>query len=265
VLRIFTCAILTVALAFGLASCATPPSPHLLKISVPDQKMIVFDRGVEIARYDVSTSKFGVGDRPGSFATPLGLMEVKEKIGAGQPSGMKFKSRRPTGEIVRPNTPGRDPIVSRILWLRGLELRNRLAYGRGIYIHGTAEERSIGTPASYGCIRMRSHDVIQLFDRIGVGTRVEVLNSHLPAALVQGNGETAPAEHFTMATKPPGTPAPGAAPATTSAPVQAASAVPPPAKSSAAKKRPAGSPGAGPTPIPATHSAGATTPTVQRT
>ena len=107
----------------------------------------------------------GVGDRPGSFETPLGELEVKDKFGAGQPSGMKFKSRRPTGEIVQPNAPGRDPIVSRILWLRGLEAQNRLAYGRGIYIHGTAEEWSIGTPASYGCIRMRSRDVIQLFDR----------------------------------------------------------------------------------------------------
>jgi hypothetical protein len=177
---------------------------------------------------------------------------------------MKFKSRRPTGEIVKPNTPGRDPIVSRILWLRGLEMQNRLAYGRGIYIHGTAEEWSIGTPASYGCIRMRSHDVIQLFDRIGVGTRVEVLNNHLPAALVQGNGETAPAEHFTMATKPPGTPAPGAAPAAAPAPVQASAVAPTPTKSSAAKKRPAGAPSAGPTPIPATHSASAAAPATPR-
>ena len=246
VFRIFAFGLLAAALAFGLASCASKPNPHLLRISVPDQKMIVFESGVEVARYDVSTSKFGVGDRPGSYATPLGEMEVKEKIGAGQPSGMKFKSRRPTGEIVRPNMPGRDPIVSRILWLKGLEAQNRRAYDRGIYIHGTAEEWSIGTPASYGCIRMRSHDVIQLFDRIGVGTRVEITNSHFPAALVAGNGESAPAEHFTMQTKPPGTPAPGAAPA--SAPAQAA-AVPAPAKGGAIRKH-SGAPGAGPTPDP---------------
>lgn len=216
--------------------------------------MVVFNKGVEVARYDVSTSKFGVGDRPGSYATPLGEMMVKEKIGAGQPSGMKFKSRRATGEIVQPNAPGRDPIVSRILWLKGLEAQNRRAFDRGIYIHGTAEEWRIGTPASYGCIRMRSRDVIQLFDQVGVGTRVEVVNNHFPAALVQGNGETAPAQQFNMATKPPPTQPAAAAPAPASAPVQAASAAPTPSKSSAPKKRPA-PPGTGPTPIPATRSA----------
>ncbi len=171
--------------------------------------MLVFTNGVEVARYDVSTSKFGVGDRPGSYATPLGEMQVAQKIGGGQPSGMKFKSRQPTGEIVRPNTPGRDPIVSRILWLRGLEAQNRGAYNRGIYIHGTAEEYTIGTPASYGCIRMRSHDVIELFDKIEVGARVEVTASHFPAALVKGSSDTAPVQQFTMPPKTLGPIVPG--------------------------------------------------------
>ena len=204
-LKIFACGLL-VAVAFGLASCAPTPSPHLIRISVPDQKMLVFEQGVEIARYDVSTSKFGVGDRPGSYATPLGTMEVEQKIGGGQPSGMKFKSRRPTGEIVAPNSPGRDPIVSRILWLRGLEAQNRRAFERGIYIHGTAEEWSIGTPASYGCIRMRSRDVIQLFDRVGVGSRVEISNNHFPAELVQGSGEAGQAQQYNMQARPAATP-----------------------------------------------------------
>jgi len=218
--------------------------------------MVVFNRGVEIARYDVSTSKFGVGDRPGSYATPLGEMVVKQKIGAGQPSGMKFKSRRPTGEIVQPNAPGRDPIVSRILWLKGLEAQNRRAFDRGIYIHGTAEEWSIGRPASYGCIRMRSRDVIQLFNTVGVGTRVEVVNSHFPAGMVQGNGETAPAQQFNMATTRLPTPPPAAA-GPNSTPIQAASAAPTPRKSIGSKKRPStpAAPSAGPTPIPATRSA----------
>ena len=207
--------------------------------------MLVFEHGVEIARYDVSTSKFGVGDRPGSYATPLGTMEVSQKIGGGQPSGMKFKSRRPTGEIVRPNSPGRDPIVSRILWLRGLESRNRRAMDRGIYIHGTAEEWSIGRPASYGCIRMRSHDVIQLFDKVGVGTRVEVSNSRFPAVLVQGSGESAPAEHFNMQTKPSATPAPSGA----SRPLTQQRPSSPPAPHPATSR----TPGAGPTPIQAIH------------
>ncbi len=252
--RQFACGLAAAALAFGLASCTTPPSPHLIRISVPDQKMLVFNRGVEIARYDVSTSKFGVGDRRGSYATPLGELVVKEKIGGGQPSGMKFKSRRPTGEIVRPNTPGRDPIVTRILWLKGLEAQNRRAHDRGIYIHGTAEEWSIGTPASYGCIRMRSRDVIQLYDKIGVGTRVEVVNSRFPAALVQGNGETAPAQQFNMTSKPPVSPSPTAV-VPTATPVQTAVVLPTPSKSSKGKKRPVtpANPAAGPTPIPASR------------
>jgi lipoprotein-anchoring transpeptidase ErfK/SrfK len=203
---------LPVALALGLASCATKPSPHLIRISVPDQKMLVFERGAEIARYDVSTSKFGLGDRPGSYATPLGTMQVAQKIGGGQPSGMKFKSRRPTGEIVPPDSPGRDPIVSRILWLRGLEVQNRGAYGRGIYIHGTAEEHTIGTPASYGCIRMRSRDVIALYNKIEVGARVEVTTNHFPASL-QGPGNDAPVQQLTMPkTLGPITPTPGNSP-----------------------------------------------------
>lgn len=259
-LRQIACGLLAAAIAWDLASCASKPSPQLVRISVPDQKMVVFNHGVEIARYDVSTSKFGVGDRPGSYATPLGELVVKEKIGAGQPSGMKFKSRRPTGEIVRPNTPGRDPIVSRILWLKGLEAKNRRAFDRGIYIHGTAEEWSIGTPASYGCIRMRSHDVIQLFDKIGVGTRVEVLNSHFPSEMLQGSGETAPAAHFTMQAKPPGTPAPNAAPA----PMPMAAAAPPPpptARTKVTKKRSSTTiPASGPTPIPVSRPASAGVP-----
>ena len=92
--------------------------------------MLVFEKGVEIARYDVSTSKFGTGGLAGSYTTPLGEMEVAKKIGKGAHCGMKFHSRRPTGEIVAPNSPGRDPIVSRILWLRGLERQNRDAFSR---------------------------------------------------------------------------------------------------------------------------------------
>lgn len=176
--------------------------------------MLVFEHGAEIARYDVSTSKFGLGDRPGSYATPLGAMQVAQKIGAGQPSGMKFKSRRPTGEIVQPNAPGRDPIVSRILWLRGLEGQNRQAYNRGIYIHGTAEEYTIGTPASYGCIRMRSRDVISLFNKVEVGARVEVTTNHFPSSVVHTAGDPAPVQKLTMPANSlaPITPTPGNSP-----------------------------------------------------
>lgn len=176
---------LVLVCAFFLASCATRDRVHVVQVSVPDQKMLVFRKGMEIARYDVSTSKFGVGGRAGSYTTPLGQMVIAKKIGKGAPSGMKFHSRRATGEIVRPNSPGRDPIVTRILWLRGLEPRNRDAFSRCIYIHGTAEEWRIGTPASYGCIRMRSRDIIQLFDTVGVGARVEVSMSPFPKQLVE--------------------------------------------------------------------------------
>ena len=181
----FTARGLILAFAFALASCATKDREHLVRISVPDQKMLVFNKGVEIARYDVSTSKFGVGGHAGSFTTPLGALEVAKKIGNGARSGMKFHSRRATGEIVAPNSLGRDPIVSRILWLKGLEPQNRDAFSRCIYIHGTAEEWRIGTAASYGCIRMRSHDVIELFNTLGVGARVEVSMSPFPPQIVQ--------------------------------------------------------------------------------
>ena len=210
----FTARLFLLALAFVLASCASKDRDHLVRISVPDQKMLVFSKGVEVARYDVSTSKFGVGGHAGSYTTPLGEMEVAKKIGDGARPGMKFHGRRATGEIVQPNSPGRDPIVSRILWLKGLEPQNRDVFARCIYIHGTAEEWRIGTPASYGCIRMRSHDVIQLFQTLGVGARVQVSMSPFPSQIVQTAlplvpaPTTAPPSVTTRMTAPAPTPAP---------------------------------------------------------
>lgn len=164
-------------------SAADGEVPFALLISVPDQKLAVLQGGVCVAQYPVSTSRYGVGDRFGSYATPLGWMEVAQKIGEGWPLGAVFKERRPTGEILRPNAPGRDPIVTRILWLRGLEASSRNAYERGIYIHGTPVERLIGRPVSYGCVRMRSCDVAELFGRVGIGTRVQITTRRLPQAL----------------------------------------------------------------------------------
>ena len=152
-------------------------------VSVPDQRLVLVENGVPIASFPVSTSKFGLGDRNGSYATPLGSMEIAAKIGGNAPLGSVFKSRVRTGEILRPNAPGRDPIVTRILWLRGLESRNAQAYGRGIYIHGTPVERLIGRPASYGCIRMRSRDVVRLFDATPVGTKIDVVNAPVRRAI----------------------------------------------------------------------------------
>jgi hypothetical protein len=166
-------------------SCAQKDRIHTVRVSVTDQKMVVFRKEQPIATYDVSTSKFGLGDAPGSNCTPLGRMEVAKKIGGGAPLGMKFKNRRPTGEIVPVDAPGRDPIVTRILRLRGLEARNRRTFNRTIYIHGTPEERRIGSPASYGCIRMRSRDIVHLYNTIGYGAVVEVVPGSLGVSLAQ--------------------------------------------------------------------------------
>src|SRR5438045_6313836 len=170
-----------------------PASAHAsssVVISVPDQTLALIDDGVVVARYPVSTSKFGLGDGSGTYATPLGAMAIADKIGANAPLGAVFKNRRPTGEVLKPNAPGRDPIVSRILWLRGLEKQNARAYSRNIYIHGTPEERLIGRPASYGCIRMRSGDVAQVFNSVPVGTRIAVANTGLAPAVAKAKLES---------------------------------------------------------------------------
>ena len=148
-------------------------------VSVPDQEMALISRGRTLARYPVSTSKFGIGDGVGTYRTPLGVMYVSAKVGDNLPAGSVIKARVPTGEVLAANAPGRDPIVSRVLWLRGKEDRNRNARDRCIYIHGTAEERLIGRRASYGCIRMRSKDVIALYTRVHIGTAVTIADKPL--------------------------------------------------------------------------------------
>jgi hypothetical protein len=125
-----------------------------------------------VARYPVSTSKFGLGDSAGSYRTPLGTLFVSGKFGDKLAAGAVIKSRNPTGEVVAPNARGRDAIISRVIWLRGLEEQNRGAHERCIYIHGTPEENRIGKPASFGCIRMRSNDVIALYERVHIGMHV---------------------------------------------------------------------------------------------
>lgn len=175
---------LTFCFILGAAGSSVVAAPAIV-ISVPDQTLALVENGVAVARFPVSTSKFGLGDRPNSYATPLGRLEVASKIGANAPLGTVFKSRRPTGEILTPNARGRDPIVTRIIWLRGLERQNARAYERGIYIHGTPVERLIGRPASYGCIRMRSRDIAKLFPTVNVGTKIEVSNSRLSDAIAE--------------------------------------------------------------------------------
>jgi lipoprotein-anchoring transpeptidase ErfK/SrfK len=172
----------TLALLF-ISLAAKAESETSLLVSVPDQRLVVVQDGLRVAQYPVSTSKFGIGDTPRSYSTPLGTLQISEKIGAGAPQGAVFKARRPTGEVLRPNAQGRDPIVTRILWLRGLEAKNARAHDRGIYIHGTPVENLIGRPASYGCIRMRSSDVVRVFNSTPVGARVEIVNVPISRAL----------------------------------------------------------------------------------
>lgn len=136
-----------------------------------------------IRQYPVSTASNGPGEESGSFCTPRGRHRIAEKIGAGQPLGAVFKARVPTGEIWTPGldaeNPGRDWILTRILWLEGLEPgKNRGGtvdtHARYIYLHGTHEEHRIGQPASHGCIRMKNADVAELFDLVETGTVVRI-------------------------------------------------------------------------------------------
>jgi len=187
-----------------LAGCMQMDNRHVMHISVADQKMLVTDAGQPVASFPVSTSKFGLSSAPGSYGTPLGKHRVVKKIGHGLPPGAVFKSRRFTGEVLPVDAPGRDPIVTRILWLDGKERHHGNSFGRFIYIHGTPEERNIGRPVSYGCVRMRSRDVIALFDRVGVGARVDIFREPLAQRLPK----LVPSEPTAVADAGPHTPAP---------------------------------------------------------
>jgi lipoprotein-anchoring transpeptidase ErfK/SrfK len=169
---VFALTILLLTLT-GTTALATPLSADVF-VSVPDQTLALIDRGKLLARYPISTSKFGNGDSNASYRTPLGTLFVSAKIGDRLPPGAVIKNRIPTGEVVSVDAPGRDAIVARVIWLRGMETQNQKARDRCIYIHGTPEERRIGKPASFGCIRMRSRDIIDLYDRVHIGTHVTI-------------------------------------------------------------------------------------------
>jgi hypothetical protein len=149
-------------------------------ISVRDQKLMLVQNGGKVVTYPVSTSMFGLGDSWGRMTTPLGYFAVEQKIGDNVPVGAVFHNRRLTGEVLQPNAPGRDPVITRIIWLRGLEAQNAHAYQRCIYIHGTPQEKTIGQPASYGCIRMKSSDIAALYDRVPPGALVQIIPDRLP-------------------------------------------------------------------------------------
>jgi len=156
-----------------------------IEINLKYQTLTLFDDAGRIERiYPVSTAANGPGEQAGSLCTPRGRHIVRAKIGAGQPLGAVFRGRRPTGECYTPELaaaePGRDWILTRILWLSGREIGfNRLGncdtMRRYIYIHGTPDEQFEQAPRSHGCIRMRNADVAELFERIPPGTEVEIL------------------------------------------------------------------------------------------
>ena len=156
-----------------------------IRISLPQQALELHDeRGALLRRYTVSTAKNGAGEQNGSFCTPRGRHIVRAKVGAGQAANTVFVRRRPTREVWTPQLaaqfPGRDWILTRILWLSGKEVgRNRLGevdtMRRYIYLHGSPDTVPMGIPGSIGCVRMRNQDIIELFDLVPARTPVEIV------------------------------------------------------------------------------------------
>jgi lipoprotein-anchoring transpeptidase ErfK/SrfK len=142
-----------------------------IHISVRDQQLTVKEDETPIRTYPVSTSRFGIGTEQGSLKTPTGRFRVAEKIGGDTPPGTIFQSRVPL-KPEDPRPPTEDLVMSRILWLDGLDEHNANTRERFIYIHGTKHEGKIGSPASCGCIRMRNTDVVELFDLVDHDTPV---------------------------------------------------------------------------------------------
>jgi lipoprotein-anchoring transpeptidase ErfK/SrfK len=156
-----------------------------IEVDVGRQQLILFAEAGAEKRWEVkiATAKNGVGEQRGSYKTPRGLHVIRAKIGAGAPTRAVFVGRRPNGEIYSPALrqvyPQRDWILTRILWLSGLEVgKNRLGdvdtMRRYIYIHGAPDEDVMGVPSSHGCIKMHNDDLLYLFDQVTTGTRVHV-------------------------------------------------------------------------------------------
>jgi len=144
-----------------------------MQVDIARQMLDLRHHGELMKSWPVSTSRFGLGFEPGSFKTPTGHFMVTQKIGTDEPLWAEFKSRQPTGEIAEPGGE-HDGILTRILWLSGLDEENANTHDRYIYFHGTNREDLIGTPASHGCIRLRNADIAELFNLVPEGVRVVI-------------------------------------------------------------------------------------------
>ena len=145
-----------------------------IEVSVDEQSLRLFEGDTEIRRYPISTAANGTGCEEGSNCTPLGQFEIGEKFGHEAPMGTIFKGREPVGEWALGEHSDEDLILTRILWLRGLDSDNANTHERYIYIHGTNQETLIGQPVSHGCLRMRNDEVIELFDLVPEGTPLSI-------------------------------------------------------------------------------------------
>jgi lipoprotein-anchoring transpeptidase ErfK/SrfK len=143
-------------------------------VDVPSQVLELRSGDLVRLRVPVSTSRFGTGCEPGSFRTPTGWFRIAARIGAGYPSGTWFRARRPVGRWLPSHATDGDLVLTRILWLDGLEPANANTRDRFIYLHGTNDEASIGRPASFGCIRLRNDDILRLFSLARTGDRVRI-------------------------------------------------------------------------------------------
>ena len=144
-----------------------------IHISIRDQRLTLKEGETPIRTYPISTSRFGIGTEEGSMKTPTGQFCIAEKIGAQMPMDTVFQSRVPL-KPDDPLPPTEDLVMSRILWLDGLDKHNANTRDRFIYIHGTRHEDKIGSPASHGCVRMRNADVAELFDLVDEGADVVI-------------------------------------------------------------------------------------------
>ena len=161
---------------------------RLIKVSIDEQRLQLLESGRIVMDVAVSTAANGPGERMHSECTPRGWHRIRARIGAGAAANTVFVGRRATGEIYTPELklqhPGRDWMLTRILWLCGMEPGNnrfgdRDSMRRYIYIHGCPEEDAMGIPSSHGCITMRNAEVIKLFERVATGTRVLIQEAPL--------------------------------------------------------------------------------------